>query len=155
MRKPMHNIELRQLDDRVGKLREIRGVFQTRTGWIKTLRTALGMSGAQLGRRLGVSQPAVSQLEKAEMEGTISVENLRRAASALECDLLYALVPRHSLQTTLVQQAHKAAAKMASRVSHSMDLEQQLVSDNETASQVQDLANELVANRSRLIWDEE
>jgi len=63
-------------------------------GWIRAIRDALGINGPQLARRLGVSKQRISVLEKAEIEGGASLNSIRQAADALNCDLVYALVPR-------------------------------------------------------------
>ena len=42
-------------------------------GWIRAIREAFGMTGGQLGRRLGVSQSTVQKLERSEQEGTIQL----------------------------------------------------------------------------------
>jgi predicted DNA-binding mobile mystery protein A len=74
-------------------------------GWIRTIRTALGMSGAELGARIGVSQSRVSQIERGEVDATLSLSGLERAAQGLDCDLVYALVPRTGLQRAVRVQA--------------------------------------------------
>jgi len=63
-------------------------------GWIRTIRDALGISGPQLARQLGVSKQRISALEKAEIEGGASLNSIRQAADALNCNLVYALIPR-------------------------------------------------------------
>lgn len=50
---------------------------------IHTSRTELGVSNAELARRIGVTPGAVSQLERSEREGTIRWNSLERALSAL------------------------------------------------------------------------
>ena len=85
-------------------------------GWIRTIRDALGMSSRQLAARMGVSQPAVSQLERSEVAGRIQLDSLRRAAAALDCELVYSLVPRASLEETLATRARALARRgLASR----------------------------------------
>ena len=49
-------------------------------GWIRAVRDALGMTAAQLGARMGVSQPTVKKLEVSETEDTIRLATLRRVA---------------------------------------------------------------------------
>ena len=74
------------------------------------------MSSRQLAARMGVSQPAVSQLERSEVAGRIQLDSLRRAAAALDCDLVYSLVPRASLEETLDARARALARRdLASR----------------------------------------
>ncbi len=67
-------------------------------GWLKAIREALGMTTAQLGQRLGVVQSRVVAIEQAEAKGTVTLNSLEKAAQALDCRLVYALVPRQSLE---------------------------------------------------------
>jgi predicted DNA-binding mobile mystery protein A len=67
------------------------------------------MSSRQLAARLGLSQSAVSQLERSEVGGRIRLDSLRRAAAALDCELVYSLVPRTSLEETLETRARALA----------------------------------------------
>lgn len=63
-------------------------------GWIRAIREALGMSLRQMASRLGTSAPGARKLEESEANGTISLKSLRRAAEALDCIIIYALVPK-------------------------------------------------------------
>ena len=67
-------------------------------GWVRTIREGLGLSGSELGVRLGVSQPRVSQIERAELDGTLQLGTLERVAAALHCQLRYAFIPREPLE---------------------------------------------------------
>lgn len=96
-------------------------------GWIRAIRDALGMSGVQLGRRLGVTAQGVLGLERSEASGRIQLDTLRRAAEAMDCVLVYAVVPRTSLQDMVDRRAHDIAVKSLDRISHSMALEDQAV----------------------------
>lgn len=69
------------------------------------------MSGYELGSRVGISQPRVSQLERAEREGTIELRTLGRVARGLQCRLTYALVPDESLDEIVRRQAHQRATR--------------------------------------------
>jgi DNA-binding transcriptional regulator YiaG len=42
-------------------------------GWVRTIRTALGMSGSQLGERMGFSRNRISVLERKEADGFVNV----------------------------------------------------------------------------------
>mgnify|MGYP001613656998 CR=1 FL=1 len=94
-------------------------------GYIRAIRDALQMTAADLAGRMGISQPAVHALEANERKGTIRLESLRRAAEAMDCDLVYAFVPKRGLEETLRHQVEQAAADQLRRVSHSMSLEDQ------------------------------
>jgi len=85
------------------------------------------MTTAQLAKRLGVAQPSVIGLEKAEASKVVTIATLERAAHALDCTLVYALVPRKPLETIVRERARDAAQERLRTISHSMALEDQRV----------------------------
>lgn len=100
-----------QVDRRSEGLRDHLGLERPAGGWLRTVREALGMTAEQLGHRLGTSRQAVSLLERSEVEDSIRLGSVRRAAEALDCDLVYALVPKTSLEDTVQRQARRVAEK--------------------------------------------
>lgn len=94
-------------------------------GWIRTIRTALGMTMAQMGKRLGISAPGIADLESREAKGSISVARLRSAAEALGCDLQIVFVPRVPLAEMVERQAVLKASQENIRLVHTMRLENQ------------------------------
>jgi predicted DNA-binding mobile mystery protein A len=86
-----------QLDTRFERVRLLSREGPPTGGFIRAIRTALGMSGRELGERMGVSQSTVTDLEASEVRGTIQLDSLHRAADALDCDLVYFLIPRTTL----------------------------------------------------------
>ncbi|MEJ0050187.1 MAG: mobile mystery protein A [Methylovirgula sp.] len=100
-------------------------------GWIRALRDALGMTAEQLGDRMGISQPSVQRLEQSEASGTIQLGSLRKAAAALDCEVVYALVPRRSLQETYQAAALRVARRELGLIDHTMALEDQAVGDED------------------------
>ena len=146
-------LRLRQLDRKLEKARSLKSLQTPAKGWISEIRRALGMSGVQLAARLGVSKSAVGQYDKGEVDGTLTLGTLGKAADALECDLLYALIPRTNLEEQRERQAGLVAQQMVATVAHSMRLEEQGVSDEEHKRQVEDLARQLLDQDSRLLWD--
>ncbi len=119
-------------------------------GWIKAVRESLGMSTAQLARRLGVKQPSVTAMEQSEAKGTIELATLRRVAEALDCTLVYALVPRKPLEETIRDRARAFARKRLQPIEHSMLLEDQKV----TARNIDERLDEIIHQTSpRLFWD--
>ena len=94
-------------------------------GWIRAIRDALGMTTRQYAVRLGVHPSRIGALEKDEVDETVTLGSLRRAAEALNCRLVYTLVPNEPLTTMLRRQAEKKADEQLQRVGHSMRLENQ------------------------------
>ncbi len=97
------------LDEQLVPLRESNAVTMPPRGWIRAYRDALGMTAAQLGSRMGISQVAVTQLEQREMEGTISVESLQRAARAMDATAHCVFVPTSTLEDTVLRRAREVA----------------------------------------------
>jgi len=125
-----------------------------RLGWVRAVRDALGMSTRQLAARMKVAQPTVVQLEQSEERGTIQLATLRRAADAMNCDLVYALVPREgSLEATVLTQARRRASTVIDAVDRSMELEDQAVTDPVEYQAAMDRTALQVA-ASRRLWDE-
>src|SRR5579872_6383642 len=85
-----------RLDERFASLSEVPFATPVR-GWIKAIREAIGMSTAQLARRAGVRQPSIVAIEQSEAKGSIEIATLRRVAAALDCKLVYALIPNQPL----------------------------------------------------------
>src|SRR5689334_5348437 len=112
----------RQLDKRLTPLRTIEGLARPPRGWIRAIREALGMTTAQLARRIGVSQPRVVAIEQAEKTRAITLDSLERAARALDCELVYALVPRKPLEEQAINRALTLAKRRLAPTRHSMTL---------------------------------
>ena len=116
----------RHHDERGGDQRQRLSQFSTpQGGWVTAIREALGMSRKDLATRLKVTESSVARLESSERAGTAQLDTLRRAADALGCDLVYALVPRRPLEDMVQDQAHAWAVKMLAEVHHTMLLEDQ------------------------------
>src|SRR5450631_3038229 len=100
-----------QLDERFRELGPATRYAAPVRGWIKAIREALGMSTAQLAKRLGIKQPSLVALEQSEAKGTIELATLRRVAEALDCTLVYALVPHQPLDAIVRDRARMFARR--------------------------------------------
>jgi predicted DNA-binding mobile mystery protein A len=147
-------LHLHQLDQRLGPWRLV-GQTPPRTGWIASIRQALGMGVNQLARRMGVSPSAVVQLERREARGAVTLESLRRAAEAMDSRLVYAIVPNGTLETVLKRQAERTARARLQRVGHTMKLEGQDVLTEETNRQQHELVQRLLFEQPRTLWDDD
>lgn len=119
-------------------------------GWVKAIREALGMSTAQLARRLGVTQPSIVAVELSEEQGRIELATLRRVAEALDCKLVYALVPNRSLEETIRDRARLLLRRRLEPVEHSMMLEDQNVARKDTETLVDEVLRE---TSPRQFWE--
>jgi predicted DNA-binding mobile mystery protein A len=125
MRENFRQLRAQQLDRMVQPFRALK-LPRPQKGWIRALREAMGVSYTELGERLQASRSLAAQQEKAEVEDRITLKSLRACADALNCDLVYAFVPRGvSIEETLAARARAAASQTVRRVEHSMALEDQ------------------------------
>ncbi len=96
------------------------------SGWISSVREALGITLDQIGKQIGSSRQAVQQLERAEATDRITLGALRRAAEAMGCELVYALVPKSGTFAELAERpVRDRAARDVKSVMHTMMLEDQ------------------------------
>lgn len=153
MLKKYQKTVLDQLDASLLRFASLRDLPPPRKGWIRAVRDALGMSGQQLGKRLGVSKMRVAALEQAEASGATTLKTLRRAAEAMDCVLVYALVPKTSLKDTLHKQARRKAAHDMARASRSMALEDQALARDETDKAGDTAAAALLDKMPKTLWD--
>jgi predicted DNA-binding mobile mystery protein A len=119
-------------------------------GWVKAIRGALGMTTEQLAIRMQVKQPSIIDLERSEAKGSIALATMRRAAQALDCTLVYALVPNKSLELTVRERAREFARRRLEPVEHSMLLEDQKVNIGDADARVDEIVRE---TNPRLFWD--
>jgi predicted DNA-binding mobile mystery protein A len=110
------------------------------------------MTTRQLANLAGVTQPAVGDAERTEAKGDITLKTLRRYAAALECELVYALVPLKPLEETVEARAERIARDQIARVRHSMQLEQQGTSGELVVHEVADLKRKLLEGRRSRLW---
>jgi predicted DNA-binding mobile mystery protein A len=128
MRSEFRNLRLKQLSRSLEQYQAARKVPRPSKGWIHAIRQALGVSSGELARRLRTSRQLPLQLEKGEAEDRITLKSLRAVANALDCDLVYALVPRAASMEELIENRARAEARQrVLGVEHSMALENQAV----------------------------
>ncbi len=132
----------------------LHSIAQPKHGWIKEVREALGMSGAQLAVRLGVGRARVSRLEKAETEGSITLRSLNDAAEAMGCKLVYAIVPQESVEGLIEQQARQRATEIVEAASTHMSLEKQALSQQQIEERITRMTKEFLEAPTKELWSE-
>jgi predicted DNA-binding mobile mystery protein A len=108
-----------------------------RVGWIRAIRGGLGMSQASLAQHLMITQAAVASLERSEMRDTITIGRLTDVARAMDCTLVYALVPNSTLEDTVRTEAERRARASLDYVANTMALEDQAVDESDDLDRLQ------------------
>lgn len=126
------------------------------SGWIKALRGALGLTIRQLADRMGVSHGSINQIEKREPLKKVTLDSLEQIANAMDCKLVYALVPKdpkETLDDIIRRKALVAAEKILAQVSHSMRLEAQGTDRRQINDEISRVAGELIESHDPRIWE--
>lgn len=142
----------KRLDERLRALRPEDRFSVPPKGWVRAIRDALGMTGVQFARRLRIRPQSVAALEKSEANGSIQLKTLRRAAEALDCTLVYALVPNTSLDEVMRARARNIAIRELGRVAHTMKLEAQGTGDANLEARIEAYVRDVL--RDRDLWNE-
>src|SRR5512140_2671138 len=87
-RSKMNTLARWALDQQLRPLRTMDPLIRPERGWIRAIREAVGMTTGQFAKRLGVAQPRVAALERAEANEAVTLKSLRQAAEALDCMLV-------------------------------------------------------------------
>lgn len=122
-------------------------------GWVRTVRKALGMSGAQLARRLGTSRALISQTEKNELTGSVTVKTLQQMAEAMGCRFVYAIVPQNTTAELIADRAREKARKLVNKTGQHMALEAQALSAQQMQYEIERLQREILAEMPADLWD--
>jgi predicted DNA-binding mobile mystery protein A len=147
------NLKRQQLDDALRVYPTATSTTPPRSGWIRSIREALGMTQAQLGAKLGISRQSVQDFEKAEVDRRITLDSLDRLARAMGCRLVYALTPETgSLDDLRTRRAEAVADAMLKPTTHSMELEDQGVSKRTRQRQRKELVDTLLTGSARKLW---
>ena len=142
----------KHLDRRLTPLRKTQDLARPARGWIKAIREALGMTTAQLAERMGVAQTRVSRIEKDEIGSAVTLRTLRLAAEAMNCTLVYALVPNEELEQFVRHRAAALTNERLSRTHHTMQLENQALSEHDLDAEHSRVFREILEGDPRRLW---
>jgi len=62
--------------------------------WLRRVRQALGVRVTDMAQELGVNKSVIHRLEQSEDKKSISLHSLEKAAGAMDCKVVYGIVPR-------------------------------------------------------------
>lgn len=144
----------RVLDQKLSHLSKL-SLIIPKNGWVKATREALGLTTAQLGERMGIAPSNITILENREITKKTSLETVERAAQAMGCKFVYAIVPDTSLENIVRAQAMKSAKALTQEVHHHMKLEKQKVNPEAEKEQIRELAEEILSKMDSRLWRKE
>lgn len=148
------SLQLQHLNNKIQDFVKLSSVAMPPTGWINAIRTAIGMSMQQLGNKLSISKQAVSDMEKREKEGSITIKALREIARVMDMELVYGFVPKQgSLDAMIEKRATELATQIVMRTANSMKLEEQSNSQERIVSAIKERAIAIKNEMPKILWD--
>lgn len=143
----------RNLVNRVAK--QMRTIQLPKQGWLSTTRNALGMSVAQLARRLSVTRGHISRIEKSELSGGVTLKTMQTIAEGMGCRFVYAIVPKNRVEDILADHARLKATHVVETTNTHSALEDQALTKQQIASEIKRLQNELLKEMPPGFWKDE
>ena len=147
--KPTQKLAMKQIERRLEKLRAIAKDTNVRMGWVQYMRQAMSMTLSNLAEATGLAKATVQQIENREKVGKVTIETMRKIASAMECEFIYALVPKQELPDLLKKKAIMKAARIVREADVHMTLEDQKVAED-IKDRIERVAEDLLAKGD--IW---
>ena len=149
-----NKLQIQQLSDKIEKLVAMATVVMPSIGWIKTIRTGIGMSLEQLGKKLSVTKQAIQDIENREREGSITIKSMHEIANALDMKFVYVILPKNgSLDEMIEKRALEIAKVIVQRTSNTMKLEDQANSKERIQKAIKERAEEIITKTPKILWD--
>ena len=152
MSSDFNNLRVEQLQATVKAYRVLLAKRAPSRGWLKEIREAIGRTERQQAERLGISGSTLHKSEQSEADERITLGQLRKLADGLDCELVYALVPRKPLTEVVRDRAKQLAKEEVYGVAHTMSLEDQRPTDARIQKQVARRAEELLRGKWSDLW---
>jgi predicted DNA-binding mobile mystery protein A len=143
-----------QLNRKMQSLANLKEASEPSQGWLKTIRTALGISLQQVGNKLGITKQGVLDIEKREQSGAITINALREVAKVLDMQFVYGFVPNAtSLDALIEQRATELATQIVMRTAQTMSLEDQANTEERLQNAIKERASNIINEMPKLLWD--
>jgi predicted DNA-binding mobile mystery protein A len=147
-------LQLQQLNNKMLRLTSLKEEVVPSTGWIKAIRTSLGMSMQQLGNKLNISKQGVLDIERREKDGSISIKSLREVAHVMDMKLVYGFIPLDGTLDALIEKKAKELAKqIVMRTAHTMQLEDQANSNERIEAAIMERTAAIQNEMPKILWD--
>ena len=144
----------KQMDELIQSVVSGKQKAQTSAGWIQSARLALGMSLRQLAERVGVSVTALTNFEKREQTDAVSLATLKKAANAMDMELVYYFKPKDgSIKNAVEKQARKKAQEILNQSNQTMKLEDQETNSSSQKLELERLTKDIMSKMPQNLWD--
>lgn len=148
------SLQIEHLNDKMLAYSSLQKIVPPPTGWIKAVRTAIGMSLQQLSSRLSITRQSMQEMEQREKDGSLTIKSLRETAAALDMQLVYGFIPKDgSLDALIDRKAKELAKQIVLRTSNTMKLEDQENSKARIEKAIEERATAIKNEMPKTLWD--
>ena len=133
--------------------RSLRTQTQPPGGWLKAVRQALGMKTQQAAKRAGLSEQDVVRIETQARDNSVQLAELQRLAAALDCEVVWGLVPRQRLNEAVRNQARRVAEKRINNMVEMMAAHGHPVAAHEVIRYIDEFSEILLTELPHTLWD--
>ena len=154
MNNDQKRLQVNQLGRKIVLFENVKSLPLPGEGWIHAVRTALGMSLKQLGKKLGITPQGAKDIERREKDGSITIQRLREVAAALDMKLVYGLVPKEqSLDKMIEKRAYQLAQEVVLSTAHTMQLENQGIDKEQLSEAIRKRAEKIKYELPKSLWN--
>ena len=148
------NLIIEQIDKKMERFSVLSESDIPPNGWIFSIRKALKMSLAQLGKRLNITAQSVKEIEERERNKSLTLKGLIEVADKLNLRFVYGFIPKDSsLEKMIEKRALQVAGEIVTRTSHTMSLEDQKNSDERLKKAIKERAEKIRREMPGYLWD--
>jgi predicted DNA-binding mobile mystery protein A len=151
MKKVYELLSIKQADRKLKKIQQLRELHP-KEGWIAYIRGALSLPTAQLAKLMRITPPSALAMEKREHNKTITLETLEKISNAMGCDLVYAFVPKSSLEDFVEQKRNILVDQIMQKTHLTMSLENQGLNRQDLKDQKTLLIEDLKSKSMKYLW---
>jgi predicted DNA-binding mobile mystery protein A len=145
---------MEQMDAKLFQLKKVENLVIPSSGWVYSIRQALGMSMRQLGDKMGIRPQSIKEIEEREQNGTISIKVLKQFGKSLDLKLIYGFIPKSgSLEEIIEKRAYELAKEIVNRTSITMKLEDQENNPKRIQKAIKEKADEIKLEMPKYLWD--
>ncbi len=144
---------INQLSQKLKVFESLKNTPRPPKGWIRAIRTALGINNRQFSNLLNVHKSRISKIEQDEINDALTIKTMRNVAEALDCEFVYGFAPKTTLSKTIEKRAREVVQKTINKTNYTMRLEKQSLSKEELNEVLEEKVKKLIETMPKTLWD--
>ena len=119
---------------------------------IKDIREVLGMTQAQMAKRLKMKQPSLSEIEDKIENSKLST--VLKVIKAIDCEFMGVIASKRSIKKMLAERAEKVAKRIVDRTFANMAMEKQAPGKEAYQNELKRVTEELLTKPGPELWED-